>query len=121
MLVGTARGAPSGAIGEHARRGLEDVAVDAFDPLTFAARSESQEDFLGEILGVAKARRPPLKEAVQRAAIAHRQRLEKRLLVARTRGRRPLPPMPCHEPLPTRESERVAGGNQPCEKRLRER
>jgi hypothetical protein len=70
MLVGTANYTPARAVGEHIRRSLEDITVDVLDLFAVASGDEPEEDFLGEILGVAKARRPSLEKAIERAAIA---------------------------------------------------
>src|SRR3954452_12768836 len=104
------------AIGEHARGSLKDVAVDAFDRLALAPSGDADEDFLGEILGIVlQLRRAILEETVQRAAVAHRQCLKKRLPApGNVRGDSASSPIACHSSLPTRESEPVRNRNQPC-------
>jgi hypothetical protein len=103
VFVTGADGGSASAVREHARSRLEDVTVDALDLLAVAPRCESQENFLGEILSIAaQLRRTARKETIQRAAIAHCQCLNKRLLAPRYagNGRPAVPPIACHSSSP---------------------
>src|SRR4051794_39327505 len=94
-VAAPSRGATS-TIGEHAGGCLEDVSVDALNRFSVAACGQSQEDFLGKILGVAaELRRSARKETIQRAAVPRCQCLNKRLLAPRYagNGRAAVPPI----------------------------
>src|SRR5579872_6684387 len=99
VAVASADCLPPGAIRQHARCGLEEVPVDPFYVLGFAATRESQEHFLGEILGVAfEMRSASREEAIECAAVSHCQYFNKRLLAlghARC-GLSACPPLACH-------------------------
>jgi hypothetical protein len=79
MIIGPTRPPAPGAVDEHVRSGLEEVALDMIDVAMVVALSEPHEDFMCQIFAFSlEARRTSFEKPNEGAAIASSQAVKKR-------------------------------------------